>query len=247
MLRLSPNHWLLNRPVAHRGLWDKNIIENSITAYQNAVDKNYPIEIDVYLTKDGHLVSFHDNTLKRMTGADGNIYDKTLNELNSLYLLDEKGNKTSEKIPTFDQVLALAENKVPLLIEIKNQPDSSVVDKVVERLKSYKGEFALQSFNPLYILRVKKLAPSFIRGVLGTADANDKSTFKNFIVKTMPFNFLIKPDFVSYEDKFIPKFAKKTKKTYCISWTITNSEREEKVSPFVDNIIFENYVPKKYL
>lgn len=247
MARLSPNNWLLNRPVAHRGLWGDNIIENSITAYKNAVDKNYPIEIDLYLTKDGRLVSFHDNTLKRMTGADGNIYDKTLNELNSLYLLDEKGNKTSEKIPTFDQVLAIAENKVPLLIEIKNQPDSSVVDKVVERLKNYKGEFALQSFNPLYILRVKKLAPNFIRGVLGTADANDKSKFKNFIVKTMPLNFLIKPDFISYEYKFIPKFAKKTKKTSLISWTLTNREAEEKVSPYVDNVIFENYTPNKYL
>ena len=129
MSRIPKNYWLLNRPVAHRGLWGGEIIENSLTAYRNAVEKGYPIEIDLYVTKDGKLVSFHDSTLKRMTGADGYIYEKTLAELKQLQLLG-----TDERIPTFDEVLEIAENKVPLLIEIKDQPDKTVVEKTVERL-----------------------------------------------------------------------------------------------------------------
>lgn len=238
MSRIPKNYWLLNRPVAHRGLWGGEIIENSLTAYRNAVEKGYPIEIDLYVTKDGKLVSFHDSTLKRMTGADGYIYDKTLAELKQLQLLG-----TDERIPTFDEVLEIAENKVPLLIEIKDQPDKTVVEKTVERLKSYKGEFALQSFNPLYIKKVKKLAPQFIRGILATQDAGKKSAITNYIVKKMPLNFLIKPDFISYDYKGIPKYAKKTKKIPVISWTITSKEIETTVRPFIDNIIFEHYIP----
>ena len=238
MSRIHKNYWLLNRPVAHRGLWGGEIIENSLTAYRNAVEKGYPIEIDLYVTKDGKLVSFHDSTLKRMTGADGYIYEKTLAELKQLQLLG-----TDERIPTFDEVLEIAENKVPLLIEIKDQPDKTVVEKTVERLKSYKGEFALQSFNPLYIKKVKKLAPSFIRGILATQDAGKKSAITNYIVKKMPLNFLIKPDFISYDYKGIPKYAKKTKKMPVISWTITSKEIETTVRPFIDNIIFEHYIP----
>ena len=238
MSRLPKNYWLLNRPVAHRGRWGGEIIENSLTAYRNAVEKGYPIEIDLYVTKDGKLVSFHDSTLKRMTGADGYIYEKTLAELKQLQLLG-----TDEHIPTFDEVLEIAENKVPLLIEIKDQPDKTVVEKTVERLKSYKGEFALQSFNPLYIKKVKKLAPQFIRGILATPDAGKKSAITNYIVKKMPLNFLIKPDFISYDYKGIPKYAKKTKKMPVISWTITSKEIETTVRPFIDNIIFEHYIP----
>lgn len=238
MSRIPKNYWLLNRPVAHRGLWGEEIIENSLTAYRNAVEKGYPIEIDLYVTKDGKLVSFHDSTLKRMTGADGYIYEKTLAELKQLQLLG-----TDERIPTFDEVLEIAENKVPLLIEIKDQPDKTIVEKTVERLKSYKGEFALQSFNPLYIKKVKKLAPQFIRGILATQDAGKKSAITNYIVKKMPLNFLIKPDFISYDYKGIPKYAKKTKKMPVISWTITSKEIETTVRPFIDNIIFEHYIP----
>ena len=238
MSRIPKNYWLLNRPVAHRGLWGGEIIENSLTAYRNAVEKGYPIEIDLYVTKDGKLVSFHDSTLKRMTGADGYVYEKTLAELKQLQLLG-----TDERIPTFDEVLEIAENKVPLLIEIKDQPDKTVVEKTVERLKSYKGEFALQSFNPLYIKKVKKLAPQFIRGILATQDAGKKSAITNYIVKKMPLNFLIKPDFISYDYNGIPKYAKKTKKMPVISWTITSKEIETTVRPFIDNIIFEHYIP----
>ena len=218
-MRLNKDYWLLNKPVAHRGLWGDEIIENSITAYRNAVEKGYPIEIDVYVTKDDKLVSFHDKTLKRMTGADGFVYEKTLAELKELRLAG-----TDEQIPTFDEVLAICENKTPILIEIKDQPNNTVVEKVIERLKSYKGEFALQSFNPLYIKKVKKLAPSFIRGILGRHDAKNKSAFTRLIVKKMLLNFLIKPDFISYSYKGIPKYTKKSKKIPVIAWTVTSAE-----------------------
>ncbi|MBE7086776.1 MAG: glycerophosphodiester phosphodiesterase [Clostridiales bacterium] len=237
-MRISKNSWLINRPIAHRGLWGNGIVENTLAAYQNAIDNGYPIEIDVYCTKDGHPVVFHDKTLVRMTGQDGFIFDKTLDELKALKILG-----TTESIPTFNQVLELCENKTPLLIELKDQPDKSYVERVVKRLKEYKGEFAVQSFNPLIINKIRKLAPEFIRGILATNVAEEESKFTQYVVKNMPLNFLIKPDFISYYYGGIPLKKGKLKDKPLICWTVTDKEIYQKVKPYVNNIIFENFIP----
>lgn len=242
-MKIKNDGFLLTKPIAHRGLWGDGVIENSVTAYKKAAEYGYPIEIDLYLSKDGILFSFHDKTLKRMTGEDGYIYDKTAEELKSLRLQD-----SDEHIPTFDEVLKIAENKVPLLIEIKNQPDKTVVDKTVERLKRYGGEFAIQSFNPLYINRVKKLAPEFIRGILATADEEELKNEKpltRLIIKKMLLNFMIKPDFISYDYKGLPLKKRKTKNKAVLCWTVTSQKIYDKVKEYADNIIFENFIPEK--
>ena len=45
-MRIDFNNWLITRPISHRGLWNENIVENSLTAYKNAIAQGYPIEID---------------------------------------------------------------------------------------------------------------------------------------------------------------------------------------------------------
>ena len=64
--RVKPDSWLINRPIAHRGLHNDIYGENSISAYRNAIDNGYPIEMDVQLTKDGEVVCFHDDNAKRV-------------------------------------------------------------------------------------------------------------------------------------------------------------------------------------
>ena len=205
-MRIPENHWLITKPVAHRGLWGGNVIENSLSAYKNAVTNGYPIEIDVYATKDGQLVSYHDSSLERLTGESGLIWQKTLDELKTLRLLG-----SDEVIPTLDQVLEVVDGKVPLLIEIKPQKDKKIVEKLVDRLMSYTGEYALQSFNHSYILKVKKLAPHIIRGVLIYPKNKMKNLFKRFAIAKMPINFLIKPDFISTHYESLPLSQKKIK------------------------------------
>ncbi|MBQ9734467.1 MAG: hypothetical protein IJV95_01285 [Clostridia bacterium] len=240
-MRINKDSVLFSRPVAHRGLWGGNIIENSIPAYENAVSHGYPIEIDVYCTTDGVLMSFHDKSLKRMTGADGFIYEKSFAELNKLSLLN-----SGQKIPTLDQVLECVDGKVPLLIELKDQPDDSYIEKFVVRMKKYKGEFAVQAFNPLYINKVKKLAPEFIRGILGTHEKVDGTTpFTRFIIRKLPLNFLIKPDFISYNHTALPLKKRKTKNKFIFAWTLTDQLSADRALSHADNVIFENFIPKK--
>ena len=65
-MRINKDYWLLNTPIAHRGLWGGDLIENSLPAYQNAVNNGYAIEIDLYSTTDGEIVCFHDATLGKL-------------------------------------------------------------------------------------------------------------------------------------------------------------------------------------
>ena len=89
--------------IAHRGVFDnKSIPENSMLAFQKALDLNYNIELDVQLTKDSVLVVFHDESLERMCHDNRLVQECTYQELRKLKLLD-----TKERIPTLKEVLDL--------------------------------------------------------------------------------------------------------------------------------------------
>ena len=75
---MKNNSWLTNKYIAHRGLFDNKLIpENSIAAFEKAVENKFAIEMDVQMTKDGVLVVFHDDDMFRMTGLKGDIREKT--------------------------------------------------------------------------------------------------------------------------------------------------------------------------
>ena len=80
--------FLKERLIAHRGLFDKNnkIPENSMIAFQKAIQNNYSIELDVHLLKDGKIVVFHDDNLKRMTELDKKVIDCDYEEIQKLKL-----------------------------------------------------------------------------------------------------------------------------------------------------------------
>lgn len=61
------------RSYAHRGLFgtQQRPPENSLPAFAAAAKGGYGIELDVQFTKDRQLVVFHDDTLDRMTPAQG--------------------------------------------------------------------------------------------------------------------------------------------------------------------------------
>ena len=60
---------------AHRGFHDEEngIPENSMAAFQRGVEAGFGMELDVHLSKDGHLVVLHDHELRRMCGVEGRV------------------------------------------------------------------------------------------------------------------------------------------------------------------------------
>ena len=53
----------------HRGLHDDKNPENTMAAFNAAIKKRLPIELDVTLTKDKQVIVFHDKKLKRLFGV----------------------------------------------------------------------------------------------------------------------------------------------------------------------------------
>ena len=54
--------------ISHRGE-SVDAPENTLPACKSAVDRGFGFECDVYLSKDGRVFTFHDNTLTRTTGG----------------------------------------------------------------------------------------------------------------------------------------------------------------------------------
>ena len=214
---------------AHRGLHDGNtgaLPENSLSAFELACKEGYGIELDVQLSKDGQVMVFHDYTLSRMTGADGKLCDLTAEELGKLRLAG-----TEEKIPTFREVLALVNGRVPLLVELKGESfDTTLCPKVAEILWEYDGAYCIESFNPLLLKEIRTHLPKAYLGLLYTNACRDKKklTAINLAVSGMLLNFLAKPNFIAYnkEDRNSP-FVKLTTGLYRAPkfvWTVRSEE-----------------------
>lgn len=237
------NAWLVETPIAHRGLHDKTHPENSISAFGKAIEAGYAIELDVQMIADGTIIVFHDESLSRLTDNDG--YIKFLNR-SDLEILKLSGSK--EKIPTFEEVLEFVDGRVPLLIEIKNAGKVGEIEKsVLEILKKYKGEYAIQSFNPYVLEYFYKHAPEIPRGQLAGYFKHDKlAFFKKYALKRMLLNKKIShPDFISYEAKHLPnRFVRKYKTLPLLAWTVRSQSEYLKIVKYCDNVIFEGFEPK---
>ncbi len=242
-------NFLNNLPIAHRGLHDKIFPENSLPAFRAAAEHGYAIETDVRFTKDRRIAVFHDDDLLRMTGDKRTVFECTMSELKTLSLA-----KTPDRIPEFCELLECVNRCVPLLIEIKNMAGVSGKEIAValsEALKDYGGEYAVQSFNPFYVRAYKKLHPEIACGVLSAK--MDKNTFegklsdgvKAYLLSNLKLNFLVKPDFVSYSGRDLPKKAFDRFRGTKLCWIISSYADEQIVRPFCDNIIFEGYLPDK--
>lgn len=239
------NSFIVSRYIAHRGFHCASAPENSLAAFQNAIDAGFAIELDIQKISDGTIVVFHDESLSRMTGKDGYVRMLKKTDLKKFKLLG-----TDQTIPTFKETLKLIDGKVPLLIEIKNDGKVGEFEKdVLDALKSYKGEFAIQSFNPFVLLWFKQHAPNILRGQLSSFFKGEKMSFaRRFVLKRMKFNKQTKPDFISYNANDLPnKFVKKYNNLPLLAWTIKSKEDFMKAVKHCDNMIFEGFDINKAL
>ncbi len=186
---------------AHRGYYKKpEIPENSLPAFRRAIEYGLGSEFDVHLIKDGSLVIFHDEYLNRMTGAPGEIEDYTLPELKKLRL----GN-TDETIPTFDELLDLYEGTgLPLMVELKPNRGNhrKLAEAVAKRLDSYKGPFAVESFDPRAVYDMRKLRPEWTRGQLAQDYFRKPEGLPLHLIVALTFcvfNVFTKPKFIAYK------------------------------------------------
>ena len=237
---------LLSRRYAHRGLHNAHRAENSLSAFKAAVDAGYGIELDVRLSSDGELVVFHDDTLERITGCEGRVDEYTAKELSEMKLYN-----TDDGIPTFLEVLRVVDGKVPLLIELKEDAGKyGVTDKTCEILRDYNGEYMIESFNPLALIRVKKLMPHVYRGILSQnyLERKEFRTPMHFLLQILTMNSACSPNFIAFKVENSKNAALRLVRRIfgvpTIAWTVKSEEQDAyaKNEGYVTTI-FEGYEP----
>ncbi|MGW7987789.1 glycerophosphodiester phosphodiesterase [Staphylococcus shinii] len=163
--------------IAHRGA-SGYAPEHTFYSYDkshNAIGASY-IEIDLQMTKDGHLVAMHDETVDRTTNGTGRVDQYTLEELKQL----DAGSKFNEQnpqyansnykgaqIPTLDEILERYGTDANYYIETKS-PDvyPGMEEKLLDTLNKHqllneqslkKGHVMVQSFSQESLLKMKNL------------------------------------------------------------------------------------------
>lgn len=242
---------LLARPIAHRALHGPGRPENSLAAIRAAIAANYGIELDVQCSADGVAMVFHDDTLDRLTDAQGPVRDRNAQDLQQIAL---KGS--TEPIPTLRDVLDLVAGQVPLLIEIKDQtgtlsPGPETLEQAVARdLAGYRGDVALMSFNPACVKAMARHAPDRPRGLVTCAytaqDWPDLPPAQRTALAGIPDFDAAGCSFISHDWRDldaapVTRLARRGVPILC--WTIRNAADEQTARRSAQNITFDDYLP----
>ena len=149
------------RIIGHRGLCRQGIVENTLAAFEAAVDERADaVELDIRACAAGELVVAHDPTLERVTErADRRpIADLTRAELDRVEL------SVGFRVPTLAEVLAYTRaHRVPVNIEMKRDVPSrtSVVRALARLLVTWDPSHAIlvSSFDPFMLAGLRALVP----------------------------------------------------------------------------------------
>lgn len=207
---------LKNQHVAHRGYWDNDIPENSLAAFQKALDSGFDIELDAHLMRDGNFAVFHDFTLNRMCGKSGLVSNLTAEKLKNCQL-----QNSTQTIPSLTEILKMVDGKVILFLEIRvifNWKKYAI--ELAEAIKDYKGAIILHGLN---------------RKVLKYLQANTKYPVAVLSLKPKVWTGDFIPDALTVKLSGLP-VKESERKNYppFISWTINNEADRNKAEAYSD-------------
>ena len=90
---------------AHRGICGGNIPCNTIASYNIGLKQGADIiELDVDITSDGKLITFHPGVEKPHLGLDINLTKMTFEDVKTLRFINQDDTKTQFGIHTLDEV-----------------------------------------------------------------------------------------------------------------------------------------------
>lgn len=248
---MSSPAWLVAQPIAHRGLHDPTlgVFENTIAAAEAAIAGGYGIECDVQLSQDGEAMVFHDHELGRLTEATGPVRDRPKAELETLRIGGSA--QTITALPAFlDQI----GGRVPLVVEIKSRfdGDERLVRRTAEILLGRGEPVAVKSFDPKVVSLLREIAPRLRRGIVAQAryegaEWGPTSAEERRAMASLGHWNETRPDFISYRYADLPSqvfvMPRILSGIPVMSWTIRSQAEADRASAFVDQIVFEGFVP----
>ncbi|OEU84363.1 MAG: hypothetical protein BA865_11130 [Desulfobacterales bacterium S5133MH4] len=145
--------------MGHRGaaaLEPENTLLSIARAMEIGVDA---VEIDVHLSKDKEIVVIHDSTVDRTTNGTGPVSTYTLREMKRL----DAGK--GETIPTLQEVIDLIDNKVRLVIELKQEGTEGTVVELIKKNNLAHNVYVISFWHNL-VKTVKEMHSRIKTGVL---------------------------------------------------------------------------------
>ena len=165
--------------IAHRGLWSKDVKDNSYEALKNGLESNkyIGIECDIRTTLDNKFIIYH-------------------NSLYNGFLVRNTYFKDLKNISLLEDLLKIETDKI-ILLEIKERDINK--KKLLKLLNKYKRNFYIMSFHNNVILELRDLNSNYKYGVLNYI-LNSKSDYD--------LDFICLLDGIT-TDKLIKNFTKR--------------------------------------
>jgi glycerophosphoryl diester phosphodiesterase len=176
-------HERLVTVTAHRGGHLK-APENTAAAIREAIAVGaHYAEIDVQLTKDGVLVVTHDSDFSRLGGVAKKVWDLTYEEIRLIPLGARADLEfRNEPAPTFDEVLAIAQDHIKLNVELKYYGDHQprLAERVVNEIHAHgmANQVIIQCLEYVPLQEVRRFAPEIPVGYLLSVNARQPSRLK---------------------------------------------------------------------
>ena len=151
--------------IAHRGMWDKDVPQNTVEAIKRAYDSGATwVETDFHHTKAGQMVCMHaEGELKAYTGCTKKVADLTPDDLSTLDLGKKDGLPKVYRIPLLDQVLAVVPKHGVVQAEIKGYSPqyADIFDKAVKAHGLTEKNVVVSSFHYAALKDFKARYPKY--------------------------------------------------------------------------------------
>lgn len=163
--------------------------ENTLRSIKKAIEFGVDfVEIDVHLSKDKKIVVIHDDKVDRTTNGRGYVLEFNLADLKKL----DAGK--GEKIPTLQEVIYLAKDKVNLIIELKCPGITKPVTDIINKNDIEKNVYVISFWHDM-VKEIKAINKNIKTGVLfvgNPIDANKLALNANADMLDLNFKFLTK-------------------------------------------------------
>lgn len=223
---------------AHAG-GKKTAPENSLKAFKKAIElKADFIELDVKVSKDGEIVIFHDPDTVNITGVVGLLKDMTLKELKLLDVGE------GEKIPTFREVVELADHKVSLLLHIAAANTEKQIINIL-REYDYIETTIVSCMIHKYLVKFRELEPKLKLAALENLHYDELPKWnirKKLIDNAAKKNFFaINPEYHLVDNQFVIYAHQKNLKVF--PWTVNDKNAIQTLINYRINGIITDDIP----
>jgi len=227
---MKNTNFLKTKLIANRGIYNnKTIFENTLEAFNLAIEKELMIHLSVNITKDNILVVYHDHDLTRLTNLKDRVETLTYEELNYL---------SSFKIPTLEESLKLINGRVPIIINPRNYSNKYYLEKeLVKYLDDYQGLFAIVNKRATIIKWFNRHRPDYIIGEVLAKKAFNKRSIRDFMA-----HYAIITDFKSVNIRhYTPRKIKALKmNNMVLGYVADTQEKYLQFKDVCDNLFIDN-------